>query len=144
MLSNDKLYGSDTEFIAVLEKYATNICQELLIVLKALGDSKETKKQYNLALELFWRVVRRGDLKARPMLSLAANLWMLSQKIQDSNNKFAVSIFIFYISFIRLYPFIFIGGFILFMKSSFGCLKWPISSKCFKEKGLDFVLIVYS
>ncbi|CAB3224558.1 unnamed protein product [Arctia plantaginis] len=92
VLSNDKLYGSDTEFIAVLEKYATNICQELLVVLKALGDNKETKKQYNLALELFWRVVRRGDLKARPMMSLAGNLWMLSQKIQDSNNKFAKAI----------------------------------------------------
>ncbi|XP_075969595.1 VPS35 endosomal protein-sorting factor-like isoform X2 [Anticarsia gemmatalis] len=92
VLSNDKLYGSDSEFIDVLEKYSTNICQELLIVLKALGDNKETKKQYNLALELFWRVVRRGDLKERPMLSLAANLWMLSQKIQDSNNKIAKAI----------------------------------------------------
>lgn len=94
VLSNDKLYGGDSEFIDVLEKYATNICQELLVVLKALGDNKEMKKQYNLALELFWRVVRRGDLLQRPMMSLAANLWMLAQKVQDSNNKLAVSIII--------------------------------------------------
>ncbi|XP_026745643.1 UPF0505 protein C16orf62 isoform X2 [Trichoplusia ni] len=92
VLSNDKLYGGDSEFIDVLEKYNTNICQELLVVLKALGDNKETKKQYNLALELFWRVVRRGDLQQRPMMSLAANLWMLAQKVQDSNNKLAKAI----------------------------------------------------
>ncbi|KAM3963392.1 VPS35 endosomal protein-sorting factor-like [Aphomia sociella] len=89
VLSNDVLYGSESEFIEVIEKYATNICQELLIVLKMLGDNKETKKQYNLALELFWRVIRRGDLVQTPMSSLAANLWLLSQKLQDSNNKFA-------------------------------------------------------
>ncbi|CAG9783747.1 unnamed protein product [Diatraea saccharalis] len=92
VLSNDKLYGSEEEFIQVLDKHATNICQELLVVLKMLGDAKETKKQYNLALELFWRVVRRGDLSKAPMLSLAANLWILSQKLQDSNNKMAISI----------------------------------------------------
>ncbi|RVE48169.1 hypothetical protein evm_007229 [Chilo suppressalis] len=91
VLSNDKLYGSEDEFIQVLDKHATNICQELLLVLKLLGDAKETKKQYNLALELFWRVVRRGDLSKPPMLSLAANLWILSQNLQDSNNKIAKS-----------------------------------------------------
>ncbi|XP_052757569.1 VPS35 endosomal protein-sorting factor-like isoform X2 [Galleria mellonella] len=89
VLSNDVLYGSETEFVEIIENYATNICQELLVVLKMLGDVKETKKQYNLALELFWRVIRRGDLLQGPMLSLAANLWMLSQKLQDSNNKLA-------------------------------------------------------
>lgn len=92
VISNDKLYGGDSEFIGVLKKYSTNICQELLIVLKALGDNKETKKQYSLLMELFWRVVRRGDLRERAMSSLAANLWMLSQKIQDSNNKLAKAI----------------------------------------------------
>ncbi|XP_059054311.1 VPS35 endosomal protein-sorting factor-like isoform X2 [Achroia grisella] len=89
VLSNDVLYGSESEFVSVIENYATNICQELLVVLKMLGDVKETKKQYNLALELFWRVIRRGDLHQGPMLSLGANLWMLSQKLQDSNNKLA-------------------------------------------------------
>lgn len=92
VLSNDQLYGCDPEFISALDKHATNICQELLVVLKMLGDNRETKKQYNLSLELFWRVVRRGELKERPMLSLAANLWMLSQKTQDSNNKLGKSI----------------------------------------------------
>ncbi|XP_047021695.1 VPS35 endosomal protein-sorting factor-like isoform X1 [Helicoverpa zea] len=92
VLSNDQLYGCDSEFIDVLDKYATNICQELLVVLKLLGDNKESKKQYNLALELFWRVVRRGELTERPMLNLAANLWMLAQKTQDSNNKLGKSI----------------------------------------------------
>ncbi|CAG4981001.1 unnamed protein product [Parnassius apollo] len=89
VISNDDLYGSEEEFIDSIERYATNICQELLVVLKLLGDNKDTKKQYNLSLELFWRVTRRGDLNEPSMSSLAANLWMLSQKLQDSNNKFA-------------------------------------------------------
>ncbi|CAH2086468.1 unnamed protein product [Euphydryas editha] len=89
VLSNDELYGSEEEFIEVLENHATNICQEILVVLKALGDVKETKKQYNLALELFWRIIKRSDLKESSMTSLAVNLWVLSQKMQDSNNNFA-------------------------------------------------------
>lgn len=92
MISNDELYGSEEEFIDCIEKYATHVCQEILVVLKLLGDNKETKKQYNLALEVFWRVIRRGDLSDPSMSSLAANLWMLSQKLQDNNNKFAVSL----------------------------------------------------
>lgn len=104
VLSNDELYGCDSEFIDVLNRYATNVCQELLVVLKMLGDNKETKKQYHLSLELFWRVVRRGELTERPMMSLAANLWMLSQKTQDSNNKLAVSVVPW-----KLYVFFFIS-----------------------------------
>ncbi|XP_068629579.1 VPS35 endosomal protein-sorting factor-like isoform X2 [Battus philenor] len=89
VLSNDELYGSEEEFIECIENHATNICQELLVVLKCLGDNKETKKQYNLALELFWRVIRRGDLREASMSNLAVNLWLLSQKLHDSNNKYA-------------------------------------------------------
>ncbi|CAK1552041.1 unnamed protein product [Leptosia nina] len=92
VISNDELYGAEEEFIKCLEIYATNICQEVLVVLKFLSDAKEAKKQYNLALELFWRIVRRGDLEQPSMSSLASNLWMLSQKLQDSNTKFAKSI----------------------------------------------------
>ncbi|XP_072943990.1 VPS35 endosomal protein-sorting factor-like [Epargyreus clarus] len=91
VLSNDELYGSEEEFIISIEKHATNICQELLVVLKLLGDARETRNQYNLALQLFWRVIRRGDLEQEAMASLAANLWMLSQKIQDSNSKMAIT-----------------------------------------------------
>ncbi|XP_063821753.1 VPS35 endosomal protein-sorting factor-like isoform X2 [Ostrinia nubilalis] len=92
VLSNDKLYGGEEEFLEAIDKHATNICQELLVVLKMLGDAKETKKQHNLALEMFWRVVRRGELNKATMMSLAANLWMLSQKLQEpSNNKMAKS-----------------------------------------------------
>ncbi|XP_013182402.1 PREDICTED: UPF0505 protein C16orf62 homolog isoform X1 [Papilio xuthus] len=90
VISNDELYGSEEEFIECIEKYATHVCQEILVVLKMLGDNKETKKQYNLGLELFWRVVRRGDLSDPSMSSLAANLWMLTQKLQD-HNKYAKS-----------------------------------------------------
>ncbi|CAH2073937.1 unnamed protein product, partial [Iphiclides podalirius] len=92
VISNDELYGSEEEFIDSIEKCSTNICQELLVVLKLLGNNKESKKQYNLALELFWRVTRRGDLREPAMSSLAYNLWTLSQKLQDSNNKLAKSI----------------------------------------------------
>ncbi|XP_063359419.1 VPS35 endosomal protein-sorting factor-like isoform X1 [Cydia amplana] len=87
VLSNDKLYGSEAEYIDSIEKYSTNICQELLVVLKALGDAKETRKQHDLALEVFWRVVRRGDLDNSSMANLAANLWMLSQKLQDTSQR---------------------------------------------------------
>ncbi|XP_045491545.1 VPS35 endosomal protein-sorting factor-like isoform X1 [Colias croceus] len=92
VISNDELYGSDEEFIKYLDNHATNICQELLVVLKALADAKETKKQYNLALELFWRIVRRADLTQPAMSGLASNLWMLSQKLQDSNTKYSKTI----------------------------------------------------
>ncbi|CAH0720836.1 unnamed protein product, partial [Brenthis ino] len=94
VLSNDELYGAEEEFVEVIENHATNICQELLVVLKALGDAKETKKQYNLALELFWRIIRRGDLREGSMASLAANLWVLSQKLQDSIDKYAKTMLI--------------------------------------------------
>ncbi|CAG9585457.1 unnamed protein product [Danaus chrysippus] len=94
VMSNDELYGCDREFIDVLEKHATNICQELLVVLKALGDAKENKKQCNLALDLFWRIIRRGDVSDGSMASLAMNLWSLSKKHQDSNNKYAKSLLI--------------------------------------------------
>ncbi|XP_013146011.1 PREDICTED: UPF0505 protein C16orf62 homolog [Papilio polytes] len=90
VISNDELYGSEEEFVECIEKYATHICQEILVVLKMLGDNKETKKQYNLALELFWRVVRRGEVSDPAMSSLAANLWMLAHKLQDCN-KYAKS-----------------------------------------------------
>lgn len=91
VLSNDKLYGSEAEYIDSIEKYSTNICQELLVVLKALGDAKETRKQHDLALEVFWRVVQRGDLDNSSMANLAANLWMLSRKLQDSNQRLSNS-----------------------------------------------------
>lgn len=86
------MYGSEEEFIDAIENHATNICQEILVVLKSLGDAKETKKQYNLCLELLWRIIKRGDLQEASMASLGANLWVLSQKIQDSNNKYAVKL----------------------------------------------------
>ncbi|XP_063531127.1 VPS35 endosomal protein-sorting factor-like isoform X2 [Cydia strobilella] len=91
VLSNDKLYGSEAEYIDSIETYSTNICQELVVVLKALGDAKETRKQHDLALEVFWRVVRRGDLDNSSMANLAANLWMLSQKLQDTNQRLSKS-----------------------------------------------------
>lgn len=61
------------------------------MVLKMLGDGGEGRKQYSLALEMFWRVIRRAELREPAMAALAANLWLLAQKLQDSNNKFAVS-----------------------------------------------------
>ncbi|XP_022114343.2 VPS35 endosomal protein-sorting factor-like isoform X1 [Pieris rapae] len=92
VISNDELYGAQEEFVKCLENYATNVCQELLVVLKALSDAKETKKQYSLSLELFWRIIKRGDLQQSSMSGLASNLWILSQKLQDSNAKYAKSI----------------------------------------------------
>ncbi|KAL4710688.1 hypothetical protein ACJJTC_004333 [Scirpophaga incertulas] len=92
VISNDKLYGSEEEFIKALDKHATNICQVLLAVLKLLGDNKEIKKQYTLALELFWRVVRRGEINKPSMMSLAVNLWILSKKLQHHNYSLAKSI----------------------------------------------------
>ncbi|CAG9114315.1 unnamed protein product [Plutella xylostella] len=92
VLSNDVLYGSDEEFIQILEKYSTNICQELLLVLKALAEANETRRQASLSLELFWRVARRADLEKAPMFALATNLWMLYHKLKDPNTKLAKSV----------------------------------------------------
>ncbi|XP_048479463.1 VPS35 endosomal protein-sorting factor-like isoform X2 [Plutella xylostella] len=92
VLSNDVLYGSDEEFIQILEKYSTNICQELLLVLKALAEANETRRQASLSLELFWRVARRADLEKASMFALATNLWMLYHKLKDPNTKLAKSV----------------------------------------------------
>lgn len=85
------LYGLDIEFTSAIDKYATNTCEELLLVLKLLGDTKQSQKQYNLTLELFWRVIKRGDLQMSSMANLAAKLLLLSQKLQTHNKNLEVS-----------------------------------------------------
>lgn len=71
------------------------------MVLKALADANETKKQSSLSLELFWRVAMRADLEREQMFSLAVNLWMLHHKIRDpQSTKLAVNI-TFKITFVK-------------------------------------------
>lgn len=98
VLSNDKLYGADEEFLNVLDEHATNIVRELLVVLKALGEAKEAKRQYNLCIEVLWRVIARGDLEAQSMFTLATNLWVLAEKLRDTqSSKLSVSIINYYL-----------------------------------------------
>lgn len=84
------LYGSDEEFTNAVDNYATSVCEELLLVLKTMGEEKQQQKQFNLTLELFWRVVTRADLHTSSMASLTAKLWALSHKLQPSNSKLRV------------------------------------------------------
>lgn len=88
VLSNDMLYGSEYDFTHAIDTYATTVCEELLIVLKTLGDVKHNQKQSTVTLELFWRVIKCGDLHTSSMASLAAKLWALSQKLKTTNTNF--------------------------------------------------------
>lgn len=103
VISNDMLYGSDVEFCQAINNYATTICEDLLVVLKNLGETKQQYKQCYVTLELLWRVVKRSDIQIPSMASLATKLWMLSQKLPTNNTKLRVSRFNFFL-YICLQP----------------------------------------
>ncbi|KAJ8945235.1 hypothetical protein NQ318_011216 [Aromia moschata] len=75
--SNDSLYGSDPKFISEIDNMCSIIIGEVLTLLKELGTCR---RQSQLALELFVRVVTRGDLSCNSVTVLGLNLWNLSLK----------------------------------------------------------------
>jgi hypothetical protein len=78
VVSNDQLYGADPKFINEINEIATGIMEELLIMMKALGDN--VKLQCTIAIELFERVAIKADLRDDKILQLALNLWNLTVK----------------------------------------------------------------
>ncbi|KAF7988840.1 hypothetical protein HCN44_007150 [Aphidius gifuensis] len=78
--SNDKLYGSDDKYIGEVDKICGIILNEILGFLKHLGNTEQFDKQSAMAVELFGRILMRGDLTKSSMANLAVSLWNLSQK----------------------------------------------------------------
>ncbi|KAJ9574992.1 hypothetical protein L9F63_007820, partial [Diploptera punctata] len=78
--SNDTLYGSDPKFILEINKMCSVLLDEILAHLKYLGASEQLQKQALLALDLFVRVVTRGDLREPSLATLAVNLWNLAHR----------------------------------------------------------------
>lgn len=78
--SNDTLYGSDPKFITEINKMCSVLLEEILAHLKYLNTSEQFQKQASLALDLFVRVVVRGDLKEPSLTTLAINLWNLAHR----------------------------------------------------------------
>ncbi|PNF32010.1 UPF0505 protein C16orf62-like protein [Cryptotermes secundus] len=78
--SNDILYGSDPKFISEINKMCSVLLEEILSHLKYLNTNEQFQKQASLAMDLFARVVIRGDLKEPSMTTLAINLWNLAHR----------------------------------------------------------------
>ncbi|XP_021918699.1 UPF0505 protein C16orf62 homolog isoform X2 [Zootermopsis nevadensis] len=78
--SNDMLYGSDPKFISEINKMCSVLIDEILAHLKYLKTNEEFQKQSSLALDLFVRIVVRGNLKEPSLTTLAVNLWNLAHR----------------------------------------------------------------
>lgn len=87
--SNDALYGADPKFIAEINKMCNIIVDEVLADLKHLGQTDQLRKQSQLAMELFIRIVTRSDITNPAMVHLATNLWQLSQRSGQYDKKLA-------------------------------------------------------
>ncbi|KAL1502197.1 hypothetical protein ABEB36_007374 [Hypothenemus hampei] len=83
--SNDALYGADPRFVQEVDNMTSLVIGEILGMLKELGSCK---KQAQLAIDLFLRVVLRGDLNVTQVNILALNLWNLSLKSGYSDIKY--------------------------------------------------------
>ncbi|KAJ8974474.1 hypothetical protein NQ317_016128 [Molorchus minor] len=85
--SNDSLYGSDPKFISEINNMCSIIIGEILVLLQELGSSR---RQSQIAMELFVRVAIRGDLSCSSVPQLALNLWNLSLKNKNVDIKYMV------------------------------------------------------
>lgn len=87
--SNDALYGNDPKFVAEICKICSTVTDEILAHLKYLGDRGTFKRQSNLALELFSRIVSFGDLSSNSLSTLAFNLWALAHRHGNFDKRFS-------------------------------------------------------
>ncbi|XP_065898372.1 VPS35 endosomal protein-sorting factor-like [Dysidea avara] len=86
--SNDSLYGSDKKFIAEISKIADTIINLLLEHLKQLSTTEEDlKNQSKIAFGMFSRLISHADITEGNTLSLAMNLWTLSNKHGHVSSK---------------------------------------------------------
>lgn len=75
--SNDALWGSDQRFIKEIDTMISIVVGETLNLLKELGPCR---KQSQLAVDLFVRIVTRADLSITSTSALALKLWNLCLK----------------------------------------------------------------
>ncbi|RWS26992.1 UPF0505 protein C16orf62-like protein [Leptotrombidium deliense] len=86
--SNDVLYGNSKQFMDKIQELSTVAIENILAHLKKLGDEKQLKRQGNLALETFYRVITFGD--ETKMTKLASNLLQLALKNVSAEVKQSV------------------------------------------------------
>ncbi|ALC47849.1 CG8202 [Drosophila busckii] len=82
VVSNDALYGHDPKFLVEVNSLCAQVVEAILVQLKTLGASQQTRDQAQLAMELFMRIVRYADLEKEPLCQLAVKLWLLANKAQ--------------------------------------------------------------
>ncbi|XP_071796501.1 VPS35 endosomal protein-sorting factor-like [Asterias amurensis] len=86
--SNDVLYGSDKKFLTEVSTVCGTLITSILEHCKALGQSQAgQKRQSQLALDFFNRILIHGDLSQAEISSLALNLWNLAQKHGHTDTK---------------------------------------------------------
>jgi hypothetical protein len=78
VVSNDQLYGADPKFINEIDVIATEVVEDLLVILKTLSD--KVKVQCSIVIELFERVATKADLRDEKVFQLALKLWNLTIK----------------------------------------------------------------
>jgi len=88
--SNDTLYGHDKKFIGEVQQVCATLLEEILAHLKYLEKYETAKRQSQLSLDLFNRIIAHGDLGNPKMSALAINLWNLAQKNGHIETKLMV------------------------------------------------------
>lgn len=105
LTSNDELYGSDPKFIGEIDAICSEVVDEILIIMKALGDNQQISIQANLSVELFVRIITGADINHEKMFGLTMNLWNLAAKNQKYlNSKLLVSFYVHFINNILFTP----------------------------------------
>ncbi|XP_038064522.1 VPS35 endosomal protein-sorting factor-like [Patiria miniata] len=89
--SNDVLYGSDKKFLAEVSVLCGTLITSILEHCKTLAQSENgQKRQSQLAMEFFNRILVHGDISQPEISSLALNLWNLAQKHGQADTKYMV------------------------------------------------------
>ncbi|XP_076626675.1 VPS35 endosomal protein-sorting factor-like isoform X2 [Colletes latitarsis] len=78
--SNDKLYGSDPEFIYGMNKICSKVVEEVMWHIQYLDSPLKFEEQAALALEFFNCFIIRAELRDPSLAQVAVDLWNLSQQ----------------------------------------------------------------
>ena len=101
LISNDELYGGDPKFIAEINEQSSEICDQILAILKQLQDTNSQRQLAQLALDFFLKVASNTDLACDKLYILALNLWNLALKNRTClDEKYLVKKY-FILSFFR-------------------------------------------
>ncbi|KAG1676021.1 UPF0505 protein C16orf62 [Nymphon striatum] len=88
--SNDALYGSDLKYLGEIKSICKMLLEQIFAHLKSLGENNHSKRQAQLAFELFNRVIAHGDLHTNHMMSFAKKLWALINSDDHFEKKCSV------------------------------------------------------